>query len=588
MKKLLYLILVLIGVCSLSVQAKKEPPGPSKADRDKADYLFLEALRARAEGEADAAFSLVQRAAQLNPDDKEIGLELSRYLFALPSIDSLQTPLRLMRAYVDANPADYDAGSRYALISQQLGNSAEALRVLERLHYAHPTRPELTWATAQALAQTEDSARMRRAIALYDSLETTQGPNVQLATQRLGVYFGLGDTAAIIADADRLRAERPTDPDFQVFSGDIYSHFGGSRDTVLAFYDRAIELDPTSGLAYYSKASYYREQGDTAAYEREMANAMTRDNLDVQTKLAFVQEYIKSSMAASDSLTSSTGRIREMFDTLCLQHPLEHDVHSMYTAYLTAEKDWAGAAEQLEQTLGLEPANEQDWDYLSAIYFQLNDTAQAEDAVKRGLHYYPESVDLLLKLGVINTMRKDYLQAEQQYKAALKAADPKDIETLSQIYTSLGDAYQSQEMADSAYAAYDKALAYNPDNSFALNNAAYHMACDRRNLEKALKMAEKACQLSVDNPTNIDTYAWVLYQLGRWEEARTQMDRALELTEDNPDELGAELLDHAGDIYFRLGEQEKAMDFWRKALELEPGSQTIKRKIKDKGLPKAD
>lgn len=588
MKKLLYLILALAAICSLTVQAKKEPQGPSRADRDKADYLFLEALRARADGEADAAFSLMQRAAQLNPDDKEIGLELSRYLFAIPAIDSLKTPLRLMRAYVDANPADYDAGSRYALITQQTGNMAEALRVLERLHYAHPARPELTWATAQALAQTGDTARMRQAIALYDSLETSQGPGVQIATQRLGVYFALGDTAAIIADADRLRRERPSDPDFQVFSGDIYSHFGGSRDTVLAFYDRAIELDPANGLAYYSKAEYYRQLGDTAAYEREMANAMTRENLDVQTKLAFVQEYIKSSMASADSLTAPSGRIREMFDTLCLQHPLEHDVHSMYTAYLTAEKDWAGAAEQLEQTLGLEPANEQDWDYLSAIYFQLNDTVKAEDAVKRGLRYYPGSVDLLLKLGVINTIRKDYLQAEQQYKAALAAADPKEIETLSQIYTSLGDTYQSQEMTDSAYAAYDKALEYNPDNSYALNNAAYHMACDRRNLEKALRMAEKACQLSVDNPTNIDTYAWVLYQLGRWEEARAQIDRAIELTGENPDESGADLLDHAGDIYFRLGEREKALEFWRKALELEPGSETIRQKIKDKGLPKAD
>ncbi|MDE6390208.1 MAG: tetratricopeptide repeat protein, partial [Duncaniella sp.] len=116
----------------------------------------------------------------------------------------------------------------------------------------------------------------------------------------------------------------------------------------------------------------------------------------------------------------------------------------------------------------------------------------------------------------------------------------------------------------------------------------YHMACDRRNLEKALRMAEKACQLSVDNPTNIDTYAWVLYQLGRWEEARAQIDRAIELTGENPDESGAELLDHAGDIYFRLGEREKALEFWRKALGLEPGSETIRQKIKDKGLPKAD
>ncbi len=121
MHRLIYLIsaLLLLGA-SLGARAAKGSPGPSREDRDKADYLYLEALRTRARGDNDAAFSLMQRAAQLNPQDKEIGYELARYLLVLMPDGDAETPLRLMREYVDANPADYQAGSQYAMISDKL------------------------------------------------------------------------------------------------------------------------------------------------------------------------------------------------------------------------------------------------------------------------------------------------------------------------------------------------------------------------------------------------------------------------------------------------------------------------------------
>lgn len=582
MKRLLYIILALVAlVASLGARAAKGSPGPSREDRDKADYLYLEALRSRAKGENDAAFSLMQRAAELNPDDKEIGYELARYLLVLMPEGSAETPLRLMREYVDANPADYQAGSQYAMINDRLQQDAEALRVLLRLHAAYPERPELTWATARALGHTGDTADLHRAIVLFDSLEVSQGPSVQIAGQRLELYYQLGDTAAIFNDADRLLALRPTDPDFQIYSGNVYGQFGGDSAKVLSFYDRAIELDPSSGWAYFSKAAYYRSQGDSVAYTREMTNAMTRENLDVETKLGFIQEYVKSNLHTGDSLAPA--RIREMFDTLTLLHPLDYNVRELYTSFLTMEKDWPAAAEQLEQTLGLEPANEDGWDFLSGLYFQTDDTIRAADAVRRGLRYYPESVKLLLKLGVINNMNRDYAGAEETYRRALAATSPKDIETISQIYTSLGDAFQGRQMSDSAFAAYDKALEYNPDNSFALNNAAYHMACEERDLDRALTMAEKACRLSVDNPTNLDTYAWVLYKLGRYAEAREQIDRAIELAAEDPSELGSEIYDHAGDIYEKLGEHDKAREWWQKALEFDPDdAPAIREKIKQR------
>ncbi|MDR0908005.1 MAG: tetratricopeptide repeat protein, partial [Rikenellaceae bacterium] len=114
-----------------------------------------------------------------------------------------------------------------------------------------------------------------------------------------------------------------------------------------------------------------------------------------------------------------------------------------------------------------------------------------------------------------------------------------------------------------AFKAYDKALVYNPDNDNVLNNYAYFLAEKGVRLEKAFEMASRAVALVKNSATYLDTYAWVLYKLERYAEARVVMKRALPLDRDG----SAELLAHYGDILFALGENFLASDYWKRARE---------------------
>ena len=126
------------------------------------------------------------------------------------------------------------------------------------------------------------------------------------------------------------------------------------------------------------------------------------------------------------------------------------------------------------------------------------------------------------------------------------------------------------------YKAYKKALKYNPDNILVLNNWAYFLSLEGKQLERALKMAERVSELTDRNPTYMDTHAWILFRLGRLEEARQLMRQAVALD----GQKSQELLLHYGDILHAMGDQFMAETYWKKALERGYDKAVIEERMK--------
>ncbi len=577
MKKLPLLILAILALGALSALAagRQRQAGTETEDTRKADYIYLEALRAKSQSNHDAAFALLQRAHELNPADREIGVELSTYLLSLSQTDSalLTSSMALLRDYCEANPTDIYYGGRYAMLNEQLLNRDEALRTWKRLHILYPDRLEVTYRYAGALAQGGTQADRDKAIAVYDSVEIAEGKSIPLSSKKIQLYYSLQDTASILAEADRLRNSAPRNVDFQVFSGDIYSMFG-LNDQAKQFYDSACILDPSSGLAYYSRAQFYHTLGDSAAFNREVFQALEQKNLDVETKLVILRSYIQEMFNDSTNFP----QIGQLFDVLIDQHPHEHDIHDLYSRYLIVTKDYAKAAEQTERALDLDPADSEGWEMLTSLYLQVDRLDDARQAIKRSLRYYPDNSRQYLVLGSIYDQEGQRDKAAAEYRHALSLTDSTDVSQLSRIYGAMGDNLYAREQADSAFVYYQKSLLYDPDNTLALNNCAYYLACEGRDLDRALEMIEKAVGAEPENATSMDTYAWVLFKRKDYAKAREIIDRTLSLS----DERSEEILEHAGDIYFMDGDPDGALRFWKEALELDPDNPLLAKKVKHK------
>ena len=104
-----------------------------------------------------------------------------------------------------------------------------------------------------------------------------------------------------------------------------------------------------------------------------------------------------------------------------------------------------------------------------------------------------------------------------------------------------------------AYAAYDSALVYKENNIGALNNYAYYLSVERKNLDKAEEMSYRTVKAEPTNGTYLDTYAWILFEKGKYVEAKIYIDQAMQ----NDGSKSSVVVEHCGDIYYMNGDREK-------------------------------
>ena len=141
----------------------------------------------------------------------------------------------------------------------------------------------------------------------------------------------------------------------------------------------------------------------------------------------------------------------------------------------------------------------------------------------------------------------------------------------------MGDCFHQKQQNAEAYQAYEQALKYNPDNIPVLNNYAYYLSLERKELDRAEEMSYRTVKAEPNNATYLDTYAWILFEKGNYAEARIYIDEAMKVEEGNQSDV---VVEHCGDIYFMNGEADEALKYWQKALELGNESDVLKKKIK--------
>ena len=562
-------------VVPLFVTAGKKADVTPNSDELKADYIFMEALRQHAIDKEDAYYDLLSRAYQLDPSNSDVGFFLGYYTVMTSGDDStmFKNGYDLMKRHFNEAPADFYSNFVYGSINDRLGSRDEALKVWTTLDSIYPHKMEISYKLAEALASSGDSSKIARAIGVYDRIEKTQGKNIPLTTSKIRAFLSSQDTASIYKEVYSLLKSAPHSVENNVFAGNVFAMFS-DNDSALTYFDKACDLDSTSGLAYYSRANFYKSIGDSVNYDKEVFRALSRESLELDAKLELLTGYIRE--LYDDP--SQQGRIQELFATLLDQHPHEVDIHDLYCSYLIAIEDYAGAAEQLGYALDIDPSSEDRWRTLLSLYMQADDYAKSAEKGETALRYHPSSAMIHLMLGTDYNLMKEYDKALSNLNKSMELTDSVDYEAVSQIMSSMGDVYYAKGDRDSAFVYYDKAISIDPDNLLALNNCAYYLAVEGRDLDKAEEMSARTIKERPDDATSLDTYAWVMFRKKNYTEAMAYIDKAIA----NSEEPSEELYHHAGDIYFMNGEPQKALEFWEKALALDPDNELLQRKVKHK------
>lgn len=568
MKKLLLVILLCLPAIIAAVTPERQR---------KADYYFMESLRRDAAEEFDAGYLLLQRAVELDGlSSSEPGSILGGKMISLSRGDSamLNAGMALLEKHFNSNPSDLYAGFNLAITYEHIGQGEQTLRIWQRLDSIYPDDVNVIWrrAAVEGRYGSPDTA-----LILLDRIERLEGINPQLVMQQTQLLLTKSDTAAAMNRVEKLLDAMPADADTRVYAAGFYDHIG-RRDLAAEAIEKALELDPSNGAAYYQRANLYKVNGESDKYLKEIVTAIRLDDLDQESKLGLLADYLKQYGDSADRRDETNA----IMQSLVGQYPHDETMRRYISGYYLAIKDYAQAAEQLAYAADMNHDDPELWAMVIRLYSSADSLDRSIATAREAVGYMPDDAELRQLLGMVLSQSGRYAEAIETFKESLMLDDEADPEAASETYTSLGDVWQQACEPDSAIAAYEKALELFPDNDLALNNYAYYLATRNQELTRAEKMSSRSMLLRPGLATYLDTYAWILYQLGDYQKAKEYIDTALLRTDKS--QLSSELLEHAGDINFRLGRKEAAIEYWRDALELEPDNERLQQKVNTEKL----
>ncbi|PRY24353.1 tetratricopeptide repeat protein [Aliiruegeria haliotis] len=181
----------------------------------------------------------------------------------------------------------------------------------------------------------------------------------------------------------------------------------------------------------------------------------------------------------------------------------------------------------------------------------------------------------------------DMLRGEERYEEASKAYDaaialfdePDPAQWI--VYYTRGITHERMKRWDEAEPDFLKALELNPGQPQVLNYLGYSYVEMQTNLDEALAMIEEAVAAQPGSGYITDSLGWVLYRMGKYDEAVIHLERAAELMAVDPI-----VNDHLGDAYWAVGRRIEAEFQWHRALSFDPEpeeAERIRRKL-DVGL----
>ena len=573
-------IWLLVAVWTLvscgTVKSTREKPAVALAQSSltpeqqrKYDYFFLEAMRLKENKDYASAFGLLQHCLDIHPNAASALYEVSQYYMFLRQVPQGQEALE--KAVANA-PDNYWYSQGLASLYQQQNELDKAVTLLEQMVVRFPAKQDPLFNLLDLYGRQE---KYDKVISTLNRLEKHMGKNEQLSMEKFRIYLQMKDDKKAFQEIESLVQEYPMDMRYQVILGDVYLQ-NGKKQEAYDVYQKVLAAEPDNPMAIFSMASYYKQTEQEELYQQQLDTLLLNKKVTPDTKVGVMRQMIVENEQADKDST----QIIALFDRIMKQEQDDPQIPMLYAQYLLSKNMEAESVPVLEQVVDLDPTNKAARMMLIGAAVKKEDYKQIIKVCEPGIEATPDALEFYYYLAVA------YNQAEKPdsvisiCKRALEhtTADSKK-EIVSDFYSILGDMYHTQKQMKEAYAAYDSALVYNPSNIGALNNYAYYLSVERRDLDKAEEMSYKTVKAEPNNATYLDTYAWILFEKGNYAEARIYIDNAMKSEGGDKSDV---IVEHCGDIYYMTGDVDGALTYWKKALEMGSESKTLKQKIEKK------
>lgn len=526
----------------------------------------------RQQGKSDAYYELLRKSYELDTANSVAGFYLGYCQLFLDNEAAVKEGFNLMKKHVEANPLDIREARLYAVMASRIQRFDETISTFESIVRNFPKNIEDKYSLARAYSM---HSKFDKAIAVYDSIETTTGITSPVSLQKIELYLSKNDTANAINEAQALLNSAPKNLRYNGVVGDVYMHLS-MPDSAFRYYEVMEKIDSSSPEVALSKAAYYQIKKDSVNQDKQIYRALINENLEVGQKVSILTQYIQQTLRSKQP----SPRIENLFNVILKQHPHDAEIRRLYGKYAYTLDDYESAAEQFSYALDIDPTNAEDWKILTLSNVLTYKYDEALNSAKKAIEYNPEDINLKLYIVSLYNQIGECDKAINLGHDLLAKSDSLDYGFKSEICTTIADTYFVKGQTDSCFQYYEKALDYNKKNYLAMNNYAYFLSVSDKDLDKAESMSAEVIKAYPENSTYLDTYAWIFFKKKEYELALMYIQRAVSCI--NEKDNNADLYEHYGDILFMNRKPKEAVEQWQKALELTPDNELLQKKVKHK------
>ena len=539
-------------------------------DSQRYDRLFLEAIIEREKGNDAAAFEMLRHCLDIKPEASEAYYYLAHYYLRMKDNDKALAAFKKASLLEPDNVNYLETLAQMYLQSQDLESATETF---ERLSKAEPDREDVLGMLVQLYSN--DKNQYPKAIATLDRMEQLDGMNERISYAKAEFYQKMGNGKAAIAEMKKLADQYPNDLNYRNAYADMLL-VNNNEKKAIDIYRGILKEEPANSKVLFSMRTYFLGQGNTVAADSMTVNILTRSNANTDEKIYLLrQEVMDNENDGGDST-----KVIQLFERTINAKGSDPSIGLLYASYMELKKmPKADINRVLEDALEKAPDNAAARLQLIADAWERKDYDRVVTLCSAARQYNPDEMAFYYYQGVALSQQDKTDEALDTFKNGISVINEQSSpDIVSDFYAIMGDLLHEKGDKQQAFAAYDSCLQWKPDNLGCLNNYAYYISESGGNLSKAEEMSYKTIKAEPKNATFLDTYAWILFRQERYAEAKIYIDQTLQCDSDS----SAVIVEHAGDIYAKCGDIDKAVELWTEALKKSPDNQLLARKARQR------
>ncbi len=542
---ILVTFLLVSGVSVLSAQQSKDDPAK--------ELRYIEALRLLNLGHPDEAETIFLSLVKQYPEMDAAHFYLSNIYIKK---NDLKQAEKSASAALKGDPSNIWYKIQLARISAATGELDKSIGIYEEIRRDNPARTDLYLDMIELYTRKQN---YEGALSVIDDIERVSGKNEATGLTRYNILVYQKKPDEAITFLKKFDKEQPS-PRVATVLGDYYASI--QKDTLaMQYYGSALSMDPKYIPATFGIAEGYRMRGQFDLYFEYMFPFMA--NTEVSPRLK--SDYMKELMANPKFVQTFYPQVDTMMQNLYGAHPADSTVAYGFAVFMVQTNRADVAIKVLEKNIANYPGEREPVrQHLSLLYY-LEKWDLLVSQSDSALVTRPADLDFMQLKGIGQLQLNNTKESIITFQKILSLAKG-DSATTVRTLSILGDTYYMAGDKKEAYKYYQKTIKLEPKHAPALNNYAYYLSEEGKQLKKAMAMSKKTVEIEPENATYLDTYAWILHKLGNNAEAKVILKQAMVYGGNQ----NADILDHYARVLYELGEKDLAYIYWGQADKIDP------------------